>query len=87
MSINILYNKIYCGETVQIECTRTTYETVRTGLIKKYQNTAKLMDSIGDDSLMDSYVQASYDKATGVATFAIKPLSAKKRKSISYKLL
>jgi hypothetical protein len=45
------------------------------------------MDSIGDDSLMDSYVQASYDKATGVATFAIKPLSAKKRKSISYKLL
>jgi len=87
MSINILYNKIYGGETVQIECTHTVYETIRTGLIKKYQATAKLMEAIGDDSLLDSYVQASYDKATGVATLAIKPLSAKKRKSISYKLL
>ena len=87
MSINILYNKIYAGETVQIECTRTVYETVRTGLIRKYQGTAKLMESIGDDSLLDSYVQASYDKETHVATFAIKPLAAKKRKAISYKLL
>jgi hypothetical protein len=45
------------------------------------------MDSIGDDSMLDSYVQASYDKTTQAATFAIKPLSAKKRKSISYKFL
>ncbi len=87
MSLNLIYNKLYSGETVQIECTRTVYETVRTGLIKKYQATAKLMDSIGDDSMLDSYVQASYDKATSVATFVIKPLSAKKRKSISYKFL
>jgi hypothetical protein len=45
------------------------------------------MDSIGDDSMLDSYVQASYDKTMQAATFVIKPLSAKKRKSISYKFL
>ena len=87
MSLNLLYNKIYSGETVSIECTRTTYETVRTGLIKKYHATARLMEAIGDDSLLDSYVQASYDKATSAATFVIAPLSAKKRKAISYKFL
>ena len=87
MSINILYNKLYGGELVTIECTHTVYESIRTGLIKKYQGTAKLMDSIGDDSMLDSYVQATYDKTTSVATFEIKPLSAKKRKAISYKLL
>ena len=87
MSINILYNKLYSGETVNLECNRTTYETIRTGLVKKYQATARLMEAIGDDSLLDSYVQASYAKDTSVATFVIAPLSAKKRKSISYKLL
>jgi hypothetical protein len=45
------------------------------------------MEAIGDDSFLDSYVQASYAKDTSVATFVIAPLSAKKRKSISYKLL
>lgn len=87
MSINTLYNKLYSGETVQLECTHTVYETIRTGLIRKYQTTSKLMESIGDDSLLDSYVQASYDKATHVATLAIKPVAAKKRKAISYRLL
>ena len=87
MSLNLLYNKLYGGETVKIECSKATYETVRTGLIKKYQATAQLMAEIGDDSMLDSYVQASFDKSTLVATFVIAPVSAKKRKTLDYKLL
>lgn len=87
MSLNLLYNKLYSGETVCVECSKTTYETIRTGLIKKYQATARLMADIGDDSMLTSYVQASYDKATLVATFIVTPISAKKRKRLDYRLI
>lgn len=70
-----------------MQCSRSNYDTIRTGLIKKYQTTAQLMADIGDSSMLDSYVQASYDKETMVASFVIAPVSAKKRKPVSYTLL
>lgn len=87
MSLNTIYSRLYGGETVQLVATRTTYETIRTGLVRKYGDSAKMLAGIGDDSMLDSYVSASYDKATGVATFQIKPVAEKKRKPISYTLL
>jgi len=87
MSISAIYNKLYCGEVVTIACTRAVYETVRTGLIHKYKKTAKLMEAVGDDSLLDSYVQATFDKDQNIATFIIKPLAAKKRKTLDYKFI
>ena len=70
-----------------MQCSRASYDTIRTGLIKKYQTTAQLMADIGDGSMLDNYVQAAYDKETMVATFVIAPVAAKKRKPVSYTLL
>ena len=87
MSLNTIYSRLYGGETVQVITERAGYETLRTGLVRKYQISAKLMSDIGDDSMQDSYMQASYNAATSTATFKIAPVTAKKRKPVSYTLL
>ena len=87
MSINIIYNKLYAGEVVRLESDKNSYETIRTGLIAKYKRSAQMMSDVGDDSMLDSYVSASRDAVTCIATFQIKPKSDKQRKTVSYKLL
>jgi len=87
MSLNPIYNRLYGGETVQVTTERSGYETLRTGLVRKYQASARLMASVGDTSMQDSYMQASYEAATSTATFKIAPVTAKKRKPVSYTLL
>ena len=87
MSLNPIYNRLYGGETVQVNTERSGYETLRTGLVRKYQASARLMASVGDTSMQDSYMQASYEAATSTATFKIAPVTAKKRKPVSYTLL
>ena len=87
MSINTIYNKLYCGDVVQVSTDPASYETIRTGLLRKYKTTAALMAEIGDTAMQDNYISASYSRATCVATFAIKPNTERKRKAISFTLL
>ena len=87
MSINLIYNRLYGGEPVSIECSRATYDTIRTNLIKKHGASARLLSDIGDESMLDTYVSATFNKATNAACFEIKPVADKKRKAISFKFL
>jgi hypothetical protein len=87
MSINVVYNKLSTGEPVTVSCNAATYQTLRTGLIKKLKVTATMLDEIGDDSLANQYVQAGYDSVTGIALFKLTSKENKRRKVLNYTLL
>ena len=87
MSINVVYNKLATGESVSVSCDATTYQTLRTGLIKKLRVTATMLEEIGDDSLANQYVQAGYNNVTGVALFKLTDKQNKLRKKLNYTLL
>lgn len=87
MSINVVYNKLTTGEPVKLSCSDNAYQTIRTGLIKKLKVTSDMLASIGDTSLAEQYVQAGYDRVTGVAVFKLANRVDMKRKTVSYTLL
>lgn len=87
MTLSEIYSALFCGDPITIECSKITYHTIRTGLIRKYRNSSDQLDAIGDTSMQDQYVACSYDSKTIQATFQIKATADKKRKPANYTLI
>lgn len=87
MTLSQIYSRLFTGEPVRVACTLTTYNTLRTGLIRKYAVSANACAQIGDESLQDKYVQCSYNQHVNVGIFQLKDKAEKKRKPVSYTVL
>lgn len=87
MTLSQIYSRLFTGDPVRVACTLTTYNTLRTGLIRKYAISANACAQIGDESLQDKYVQCSYEPAARIGSFQLRDQSEKKRKPVSYTVL
>lgn len=87
MTLSQIYSRLFTGEPVRVACPLATYNTLRTGLIRKYAISANACAQIGDDSLLLQFVQCSYEPSTKIGSFQLKDQTEKKRKPVSYVVL
>lgn len=85
MDTNELFRAITDGRTVEVQLsTRTEFDTLRTGLLRRYTRWAEQFSNLGDDTPSQSYVSSVFNADTKAATFQLKSKDDMKRKPRSY---
>jgi hypothetical protein len=86
MTIQELFDAITReGKTVSLTLgTRNEFETLRTGLLRKYSRYVAECSSVGIDMYDDKYLSSTYSKQDQQAIFMLANKDQQKRKSKSY---
>ena len=85
MDTNTLFRTICNGTAVQVTLTsRAEFDSLRTGLLRRYTRWAEQFSNMGDDSYTQQYVSSIFDADSKVATFHLKSKDDMKRKPRSY---
>lgn len=84
MNTNQIFDAIVKGKTVSVTLnTRNEFDTLRTGLLRRYARWAQDFDNMGDDTYTKQYVSSTFT-GDGVATFVLKSKDDMLRKPKSY---
>jgi hypothetical protein len=85
MDTNSIFNVVTKGSVVTVSLAdRKEFDSLRTGLLRRYTRWATDFSNMGDDSYAEQYVSSVFVPTTGVATFQLKPKDEMRRKPKSY---
>jgi hypothetical protein len=83
MDTNSIFNAITVGKTVSVQLTtRAEFDSLRTGLLRRYTRWANDFSNMGDDSYKEQFVSSVF--VDGEAVFQLKPKDEMRRKNRSY---
>lgn len=89
MNTNQIFKAVTDGATVSVTLnTRNEFDTLRTGLLRRYARWAQDFDNMGDDTYTKQYVSSIFTVdetgTAGTATFQLKSKDDMLRKPRSY---
>lgn len=89
MDTNQIFKAVTDGKTVSVTLnTRNEFDTLRTGLLRRYARWAQDFDNMGDDTYTKQYVSSTFTVdetgTAGAATFVLKSKDDMLRKPRSY---
>jgi hypothetical protein len=85
MDTNSIFNAITKGKTANVNLAdRKEFDSLRTGLLRRYSRWATDFSNMGDDTYTEQYVSSVFDPKIGLATFQLKPKDEMRRKPKSY---
>ena len=85
MDTNQVFDAVTKDKTVQVQFNgRTEFDTLRTGLLRRYARWAQDFDNMGDDTYTKQYVSSVFDPATSMGTFQLKSKDEMRRKPKAY---
>jgi hypothetical protein len=87
MNTSDIFNRLLCDDTVQVALDANGYNTLRVAMLRKFKTINEQYLSVGINAYEDSYMQCTYESATGIATFKITPNKERKRRNIQYTVL